>query len=853
MQKPFKTTLSNGLRVILLENHAAPVVSWNLWCNVGSADETDAEAGICHLIEHMLFKGTGRRAVGEIAKEVEAAGGDMNAYTSFDETVFYINMSSRRLEVGLDILADAACDPTFDLEELTREKEVVVEEISRAEDNPSQMVGQDLFAKIFTTHTYGRPIAGSRETVRAISREHLMSFFRKWYVGSNLIFIGAGDFKIADVLPKIEALYSKIPAGQPPRLTLPTEPKQESRRIITRGMPVEGRYFELGIPAPSLTHPDIPVLNLLSDILGGGAGSRLEQTVRLKKSLVTGIGSYPYTPRHPGALIISGVLREKALKETLCAVWQEVEHLQKEIPSTVEFTRARENLRSARVYGRQTVEAMARKLGYYEGLAENLDFEDEYYRRLSEATPEDVLNAARTYLDPEKLTLAFCHPQRETWAVSDLGHWLDQAVRPSPPAKSSPKLSAKKSDGIVTFRLPSGVRLIVRENHALPLISIRSASLGGLRSETKKNNGISHLVSSLLTQGTHHRSAREIAEETEKLSGHIHGYMGRNILGVSGTFLSEHVVEGLNLFFDVLLNPSFPEEEILKEKAQTLTAIRNEEDSLSTVAIRKFLAALYPNHPYGLPGMGTAESLKRLKRADLLQHHRRYLTPDNLVIAVCGDVDAEDLKERVQAKLSGLKKAKIPAVKLSKVKEPSRPIEILTRRKKLQAHIVYGFLGTTLQHKDRHALEVLNNVLAGQGGRLFLELRDKQGLAYSVSSGTNEGIEPGYVNVYMGTDPAKRETALEGIKLELAKIRENLISEEELERSKRFIIGNYELDLQKNSTIASLMAYQEIYGLGAREFLRYATDIERVTRQDVLRVAKKYLRPEASILSIVTS
>ncbi len=221
MQKPFKTTLSNGLRVVLLENHAAPVVSWNLWANVGSVNETDEEAGLCHLIEHMIFKGTSRRPVGQIAKEVEASGGDMNAYTSFDETVFYINMSSRKMDVGLDILADAAADPTYDQEELTREKEVVVEEISRAEDSPSQMVSQDLFTTLYHVHPYRRPIAGSRETVRGVSRQHLMDFYRRWYVGSNLIFIGVGHFNIPDLLPKIETLFSKIPAGSPPKQQIP--------------------------------------------------------------------------------------------------------------------------------------------------------------------------------------------------------------------------------------------------------------------------------------------------------------------------------------------------------------------------------------------------------------------------------------------------------------------------------------------------------------------------------------------------------------------------------------------------------------------------------------------------------
>jgi zinc protease len=847
MNKPFKTTLSNGLRVLLLESHTAPVVSWNLWSNVGSVNETDDEAGLCHLIEHMIFKGTGRRPVGQIAKEVEASGGDINAYTSFDETVFYINMSARKMEVGLDILADAAIDPTFDETELTREKEVVVEEISRSEDNPSQMVSQDLFTSAFSLHPYRRPIAGNRETVRGVTRQHLMDFYRRWYVGSNLILIGVGDFQIKDILPKVETLFSKIPSGTAPSQKIPTEPPQLERRVTTRGMEVEGRYFDLAFPIPGLTHGDIPALDLLSHVLGSGGSSRLEQSIKDRKNLVSAIASYAYTPRHPGLFIVGGVLKDKALRETLRGVWEEVERLKHEPPSTVEFARARESLRSARIYERQTVEAQARKVGYFEGIAGDSDFEDVYYRRLAEVTPEDVQRMAQNYFIPERISFSLCHPKREAWPHDRLTGWLAEAVesgkRPRP---------ARKKEGVVEqFRLPSGVRVVVRENRSLPLVSIRSASLGGLRSETRRNNGVAHLIQSLLTKGTAHRTARELAEESESLSGHIDGYLGRNLLGVSGTFLSDKIVEGLDLFFDVLLHPGFPEEEVTKEKGHTLTAIRNEEDSLSSLAMKRFMAALYPTHPYGLPTLGTAETVKRLRRPDLIKHYFETVRPDNLVLSVVGDVSPADVKERLTDKLANWKAPRGKPLKVPVPKAPAKPVEVVTRKNKLQAHIVYGFLGTTVNHTDRFALEVMNYVLAGQGGRLFIELRDKRGLAYAVSSSTQEGIEPGSITVYMGTDPSKLDDSLKGIKEELERIRREPVSEEEIERAKRFITGNYELDLQKSSSVAALMAYHTCYGMGVDEMFRYPEKIERVTRQDILRVAKKYLRPEASVLSVI--
>ena len=849
MEKPLKMTLRNGLRVILLESHAAPVVSLNLWANVGSVNETDDEAGICHLIEHMIFKGTGRRPVGEIAREVEAAGGDMNAYTNFDETVFYINMASKRMEIGLDILADAASDPTFNEIELTREKEVVVEEISRSDDNPSQMVSLDLFRKVFSVHPYGRPIAGDRETVRGISQKHLMDFFKRWYVGSNLILIVVGDFHTNKIFPRIESLFSKIPAGSPPSAQIPKEPVQKEQRITTRAMDVEGRYFDLSMPIPHMTHEDIPALDLLSHVLGNANSSRLEQITKEKKGLVSAIASYSYSPRHAGTFIVGGVLKEKALHETLQSIWEEIEKLKNEPPTSVEFARARENIRSSRIYEKQTVEALARKLGYSEGIAGDLSFDESYFRKLGELTPEDVQAVAQKYLLPERITFAFCHPQGESWKEEEIQKWLPSAQTKIKKPKDSS--NNKKQGDTQKFRLSCGIHLLIRENHHLPLVSLRTASLAGIRYETPKTNGINHLISNLLTKGTISRTAREIAEESEGFSGHVSGYMGRNILGVSGSFLSEKTSEGIELLCDILLHPSFPEDEVRKEKEHTYTSIKNEADSLATVAMQKFLATLYPRHPYGLPTLGTMASVRSLQRGTLVKYHEDVIRPDNLVISVVGDVNAQEMYERLQEKFGKWKTKKHVCPRPLYPKLPSKPATITTKRKKMQGHIIYGFLGTTINNKDRYALEVMNSILAGQGGRLFLELRDKQSLAYAVSSSTHEGIEPGYVSVYMGSDPVKLETAIAGIRLELQKIRESLVSEEEIQRSKRFIIGNYELDLQKNESVATVIAFNEIYKLDGGDLLSYPREIEAVTRQDILRVAKKYLRPEHSILSVI--
>ena len=327
--------------------------------------------------------------------------------------------------------------------------------------------------------------------------------------------------------------------------------------------------------------------------------------------------------------------------------------------------------------------------------------------------------------------------------------------------------------------------------------------------------------------------------------------MGRNILGVQSTFLSEKLSGGIDLFFDIMLKARFHEDEIKKEKSITLSAIKNEEDSLGHLAMKKFLNGLYGKHPYGLPILGTAKNVKAFTRQQLISFYQKLVQPSNIVLSIVGDVSVEEIKERLEEKLRNWKPKKSKINPPPAVKPITKPQIIITHKNKIQSHIVYGFLGTTVRNKDRYALEVLNFTLSGQGGRLFLELRDKQALAYTVSASSQEGIEPGYFSVYMGTDSSKLDTAIAGIKNELKKICETPITEAEIERSKKFIIGSYTLDLQKNSSVASLLAMQEIYKMPRGELHRFIDEIEKVTQEDILRVAKKYLKPQYSILSVI--
>ena len=296
MRPPRKKILPNGLTVIVQEMRSAPVVAVQAWVGVGSADESPEEAGLAHVHEHMLFKGTERRRVGEIAQAIEGAGGEINAWTSFDQTVYHVVLASRDFGVGIDVLADAIHHSAFDAEELAREKEVVLEEIKRAEDQPSRVVTQALFQLAYAKHPYRNPVIGTRERVASFTRDDVLAFFRKWYVPSNVTVVVVGDVSEDEAFAAVERSFGANAARETPARHGVIEPPQRAPRALVKHEKIEEAYFNVAVHIPDVHHEDVPTLDLLASILGQGESTRLLQRVKRKSALVNDIYAYAYTP-----------------------------------------------------------------------------------------------------------------------------------------------------------------------------------------------------------------------------------------------------------------------------------------------------------------------------------------------------------------------------------------------------------------------------------------------------------------------------------------------------------------------------------------------------------------------------
>jgi len=846
-----KLQLENGLTVLLEENHSAPVVAVNVWVKVGSACEEEEEYGLAHVHEHMVFKGTEKRGVGEIARIIEGDGGDINAFTSFDETVYYVVIASRFLDTALDVLSDAMGNATFDPGELRKELQVVLEEIRRGEDSPQRNLSERLFSEAYTVHPYKRPVIGTKESVSGFTRDRVINFYKKWYSPNNMVLVVVGDFDTRRVVPKIKELFGALKPGVLPSCVIPEEPPQKEMRAVVFDKEIQEGYFSLAFHIPSARHEDTPVLDVISNILGGGESSRFYRRVKEEKGLVNNIYSYSFTPKHPGLFAIGGTLDPEKAQNALSEIIKETYRLRYEPVSFEELSRAKINIESDSIYTKETMQGQAQKLGYFEVEAGDYKYENEYLQRVSHVTQEEIIRVARRYFKNSNLTSVFLLPTGQV-AIKEGDIREIASASAYTVEKELSSLSFESSEDVKRFVLDNGVTVLIKENHSVPLFVARAAFLGGVRFEDEKNNGVSNFVSEMFTRGTKTRSAEDIAREIESIAGEVSGFSGRNSFGVTVESLSRNFDKAMDIFADVILNPSFSQEEIERARRDILSSINRQGDNPLKTTVNLFLSTLYQKHPYRFDVLGTKETVSKIGRDDLVAFYNKYVRPENIVIAIVGNVGEKEALATIEGYFGNMEKGRFspPQVKLESPPDKIRT-EVVEQKDKAQTHIILGFQSPTLKDSDQYPFEVLNAILSGQGGRLFMELRDKRSLAYTITSFFTPGIEPGFFGVYIGCAPEKQNEAIQGIKEQLALVLGRGVTDEELKRAQNYLVGNFEIGLQQNSSQAAKIAFDELYGVGWDEYKRYPERIYSVTRDDVLRVARKYIDLNRYTLALV--
>jgi zinc protease len=894
---PEQHELSNGIPVIL-QHYDGPVAATYWWNKVGSADELPAEAGFAHFLEHMLFKDaaakdSGKSSTGRLARAVESMGGDINAYTSFDQTVYHVTCAAQHWEKVVDVFATMAKPQKFLKSDFESEREVILEELRKNEDSPGRQLFQRLFSATFKKHPYGRPVIGYVKTLNAAKVGNLDTFYRRNYEPGKmgLLLVGPIEDGTGARRKKLLALLEKrfgktvLPKKALPKGGLEKRPSEPALRdepeFALKTFDVKTPTVAFSFRVPELDHADVPALDLLAGILGQGELSRLYQRLFCDKSMVTEVSGGLYVPRDPGMLYFQAELDSMdKIPEVSREIFRELERIGREGPTAEELHRVIVGAESERLYASQTADGMAGRLGFLKYIMGDLDFDRKYLEQLKAVDAAKLQEVARRYLTYSRMAAVVLVPKEQAGFKldglrKDAQSILSEGDKPvSKPEKAAGKNISKRTSGSVILpveitRRASGIQVCYFERPQSHVFSVHAAMLGGLRLEltqpvksAEADWGSSYMMSLTWAKGTAHKNAKQIASIVEGHASGMDGFAGRNSVGLQMTGLGRDWKTLSGLFSETLIEPSFPEDEVGHSRRVAEDSVRSLEDHTSQLCSKLFLETLFEHHPYGKITIGSLESLAGIDSAKLKAFHRQWLRPERLVLSVSGAVKREQLDEWVSAleerlaKRVGLGKGGVATTSpnfpvLSDESELKAPRWVEKTLGREQTHILVGGLGTRITSDDRHPMRLMQTLLGGQSGRLFIELREKKSLAYTVSPMSFEGVERGYAGTYIACSPGKREEAVAGIRKVLETLAAKGPTATEMARAKEFFLGRRAMDLQSDSAIAAHFGLETLYGIQRASEDEITAKIRSIGAKEIQRVCAKYLVEPQQVTSIV--
>jgi len=596
--------LDNGMTVLLKEDRSAPMAAIQFWVGAGSAHEgAQLGGGLSHYLEHMIFKGTPTRGPAQISQEIADAGGEINAYTSNDRTVFHATLPAARWLVGLDVLSDAVFHPAFPEDEWAREREVILREYDMGEDDPGRVMGRLTWETAFRVHPYRVPIIGWRDILVTMDRDDLVAYHRRHYSPDNMILSVAGDIPVDDMEAAIRERLEKIPRTPRETVVIPAEPPQLAERSGRKIGPYEVTRIAWVFHSTDLADADTPALDVLASATGSGRSSLLVKRLREERQIVLDVDAWSYTPKEPGLFGISAECEPEKETEVVAALRAEIARWQTEPFDPVQIERARREVLVGAIQELSAMDGQAGAMASGEFYAGDPRHTEVYLEQVRQVTPEDLVRVARKYLRTEN----------GSWAI----------LAPEGEEKPAPERGEAANLHIQSHTFSNGLRLLVREDPRLPMAYISAVLGGGLLAEAEGQAGIGQLTADLLTRGTSRHSAADLAALLENRAISLASFSGRNSYGLSAAGLSEDLPLMLETVAECLLDSQFPADEFDKQRALQLAAIRRALELPMTHAQQMVRDAFFPGHPYRFSTLGEPGSVAALGRGDLQAHHRK--------------------------------------------------------------------------------------------------------------------------------------------------------------------------------------------------------------------------------------
>ncbi|MFT5905531.1 MAG: zinc protease [Cryomorphaceae bacterium] len=815
-------TLDNGLRVILDPDSSAPVISTQIWVSTGSIHEGGfMGAGISHLLEHMVFKGTKSFSGEELSQTVQAAGGQWNAYTTFDRTVYYIDGPANSAETFLKSLTEMVFLPTFPEDEYEKEKDVIRREIDMGLDDADNAASRLLFSTALADDGRSQPVIGHLELFNLITHADMVGYHHDRYTTENAFISISGDFETEEMLETLGALTKDIKRSFTKPASPACEPAQLGQRKASDTFSIPATKLNMAWQTVGLSHPDSAALDLLSSILGGGRSSRLYQSIREEQNLCHHIGSWSWvTQQSPGLFCVSVEADTEQIPALQKAIHDEVKSLSlTKLGLDAELSKAKRMCLSSQFATLTTASGRASDLASNWHETRNLNFTSDYLKHINQITAEDIRRVCTQYLlDDSILTVTTLDPLTEKKLTS-----------------SAAKKSTERD--ITSHTLSNGLTLLLCPDHRTPTVSIQSAIRAGMPSETPESAGVSTLLSTLLRKGTATRSGEEIAITLDSLGAGLGASGGNNTSLVSASCLTPDLDVVLELFADTFSAPALHQENIDHERHTQLTALKEQDEEPVSLALRTLKESLYSNSGYGINRLGTEKSLTDITRPDLEAHHALLYNGSNSAVAIFGDIDTDNIIDLAEKHLSAIpagEKFSYPEQKIAQGTETNLTLD------KQQAILTLGYQGTAVGDKHQHALDLIHAWCADMAGPLFTRIREELGLAYYCSATQFHGTNTGFFGFYLGTSPEQLDLARTELVNTIDDIAGSGISETMLKNVKTSWLAKQALANQSNGTMAQLCAIDTALGLSPLHHRQTAEQIKAVTTTEIKAAAEHF-------------
>lgn len=829
--------LKNGLTVHIIRDSRFPLVCTRLFVGTGSANETAEQAGISHVLEHMVFKGTEKRPKGQVARDVESLGGYLNAATSFDKTWFITDMPAKHWKTGMDVVKDMAFHPSLDPAELEAEKNVIVSELKGGDDTPTRRLFEDLQVAGLAHTVYGRPIIGFEKTIRAVTADDLRAYIRTWYQPQNMMLLVAGDIDPKAVLAHAEELFGDLKNDTilPEPAPVQLEGAAGGPRVEVTYGPWNKVYLGIALPAPALGDQRSIDLDVLAYALGGDGTSQFYRKYRYEKQLVDSISVGNMSLNRAGLFYMVAQLDADKVEP----FWQEFTRdlaaldAGKITPDVIE--RARFNYEDGMDRASETLDGLTSWKATVQFELGGPRGEANVRHALAAVDSARLRQAQDLWLRPDQVRVRVLAPEKAKLPDLDaiLQHnWPAPAVERQKAAAAAEKVGKRE-----IVDLGQGRTVILQPDRTIPYVSLEILRPGGNALLKPADQGLAQLTAATLTDGCGTRDLdameRFVAERAASLSASA----GVQSFTVSLTGPARFNADYFALLGDLLHKPTFAEKEV-RRQADTLKAalVRRQDNPMSFMG-SKINGFLFPGgQPYGFDGLGTTENQDRFGPGDV-QAFWKQQNAQPWILSVAGDFD----REKVLAFARSLPVPTAPAVDVPQPTwgaDKRLPLSLPGRQ---QAHLLLAFHAVPLDHPDAPALMLLESVLSGQSGLLFNKLRDEQGLGYTVTAFYRSLPEAGFMAFYIGTTPRNLDVARQGFSGIIKDIKTDLLPAELLAKGLNRMEGSYYRGRQSLGARADEAASERLLGQPQDFQKRLLEKAAKVTPEQLREVARKYL------------